>query len=74
MKYPESELLDPKSEAEIIEQAADVVVNSVNLLFTVFVLYILYHVYESEKAEKEEKEKVQNREVIQKLNGMFYIG
>merc|ERR1711933_669610 len=31
MKYPESELVDPKSEAEIIEQAAYVVVNSVNL-------------------------------------------
>ena len=69
MKYPQSELLDPKSKGEIIEQAADLVVNSVNLLVTAIVLYVVYDIYESEKAEKEEKQKVQNRETIQKLNG-----
>ena len=72
MKYPQSELLDPKSKGEIIEQAADLVVNSVNLLVTAIVLYIVYDIYESEKAEKEEKQKVQNRETILKLNGTLY--
>merc|ERR1711935_419695 len=68
MAFPQSELLDPKTEKEIIEMAADLVVNTVNLALTIVTLFIIYANYEAEKHEKEELEKLASRATISTLN------
>ena len=69
--FPEEELVKPLSEKELIEMAADGVVNFINLVVLVAALYIIWEVLgEAEKASKDQLAKQETRAVLLSIQGI----